>query len=55
MFFIYFRVISHEFVLASLRNPFGFPMVFDGNPTHFIPANIREVRLALKYFREKEM
>ena len=39
MFFIYFCVVSHKFVSPSLRNPFGFfPMVFDGNPTHFIPV-----------------
>ena len=33
MLFIYFRVISHEFVSASLRKPCVFPMVFDGNST----------------------
>ena len=33
MFFIYFRVISHEFVLASLRNPCGFlPWFLTGIP-----------------------
>ena len=33
MFFIYFRVISHEFVLSSLRKPCGFfPCFFMGIP-----------------------
>ena len=36
--FIYFCVISYEFVSASLRKPcVFFPMIFDGDPTHFIP------------------
>ena len=47
MFLIYFHIISHKFVPASLRKPCVIlvsekivfsPMVFDGNPTHFIPV-----------------
>ena len=49
-FFIYFRVISHEFVSAFLRNPCGFfPWFLTGIPiilflkkTVIIPYNIQE-------------
>ena len=39
IFFVSFYIISHAFVLTSLRKPSSFfPKVFDGNPTHFIPV-----------------
>ena len=42
MFFVYFCVISHQLVSASLRKPF--PMVFYGNSTHFISLLFSQTR-----------
>ena len=52
MLSIYFYVISHKLVSASLRKPCGFfPMGFDWNPTHFILGANRVVDKRVKQVR----